>query len=121
MKKLTLFLVLISTGISAHSEVDYNSINKDCKMLESVASLAQGYRQMGYKPSKAVDNLMETTNKLKDPIYRDAMQGIVFDLVDSAYKVQRYSTKTLQYQAISNFADTTYLICLDTFKNDIDK
>lgn len=34
MKKLTLFLVLISTGISAKSEVDYKLIQDSCELME---------------------------------------------------------------------------------------
>lgn len=47
MKKLTLFLVLICTGISVHSEVDYKLAQDSCGLMESVAFAAQTYRQMG--------------------------------------------------------------------------
>ncbi|MDC5554966.1 hypothetical protein OHX01_18040, partial [Acinetobacter baumannii] len=70
MKKLTLFLVLISIGISAKSEVDYKLIQDSCELMETVATAAQTYRQMDYKPSKTLEELMNTANKSEDSKFR---------------------------------------------------
>ncbi|MFX5638064.1 hypothetical protein ABTD81_17925 [Acinetobacter baumannii] len=120
MKKLTLFLVLISTGISAKSEVDYKLIQDSCELMETVATAAQTYRQMDYKPSKTLEELMNTANKSEDSKFRDTVHRLIFDLVEDAYKVQLYSTKSAQDKAINQFANSNYLACINAFKRRID-
>ncbi|MFA2917586.1 hypothetical protein [Acinetobacter pittii] len=121
MKKLTLFLVLISTGISAHSEVNYKTAQNFCGMVEAAATAAQTYRQMGYKPSKNLEELMKTVNKIEDPQLEKSITGLVFELVEDAYKVQLYSTKSAQDKAITQFSDSNYLTCIKILKRRIDE
>ncbi|MDQ9034687.1 hypothetical protein RFK95_17650 [Acinetobacter pittii] len=121
MKKLTLLLVLISTGISAKSEVDYKLIQDSCELMEVVATAAQTYRQMDYKPSKTIEELMNTANKSEDSKFRDTVHRLIFDLVEDAYRVQLYSTKSAQDKAISQFANSNYLACINAFKRRIDE
>lgn len=120
MKKLTLFLVLISTGISAHSEVNYKTAQDFCGMAEAAATAAQTYRQMGYKPSKNVEELMKTANRIEDPELEKSVTRLVFQLVEQAYTVDQYSTKSAQDKAITQFANGNYLACLKAFKNKIE-
>ncbi|MGQ1440373.1 hypothetical protein ACT4Z5_18605 (plasmid) [Acinetobacter baumannii] len=120
MKKLTLFLVLISTGISAHSEVNYKTAQNFCGMVEAAATAAQTYRQMGYKPSKNLEELMKTANRIEDPQLEKFVTSLVFELVEHAYTVDLYSTKSAQDKAITGFANGSYLACLKDFKNRIE-
>ncbi|MBJ9579593.1 Uncharacterised protein [Acinetobacter baumannii] len=121
MKKLTLFLVLICTGISAHSEVDYKLAQDSCSLMESVAFAAQTYRQMGHKPSGTLDKLMETANKIEDTQYKDIVSRLVFDVVENAYSIQLYSTKALKDKAITQFTETNYLSCINVFKKRLEE
>jgi len=121
MKKLTLFLILIGTGVSVHSEIDYKLAQDNCVMIETVATAAQTYRQMGYKPSKTLEELMEPTNKIEDPQIKKTLSRLVFDLVENAYTIQLYSTKSAQDKAITQFADRNYLACINEYKKRIDE
>lgn len=121
MKKLTLFLILICNGISAHSEVDYKLAQDSCGLMESVAFAAQTYRQMGYKPSETLDKLMETANKIEDTQYKDIVSRLVFDVVENAYSIQLYSTKALKDKAITQFTETNYLSCINVFKKRLEE
>lgn len=120
MKKLTLFLVLISTGISAHSEVNYQAAQDSCGMVEAAATAAQTYRQMGYKPSKTLEELMKTAKRIEDPQLEKSVTRLVFELVEQAYTVDQYSTKSAQDKVITQFANGNYLECLKAFKNKIE-
>ena len=121
MKKLVLFLALIGTGSIAYSETIYELAQAHCKKAETVASLAQTYRQLGLKASEATEKLMSVTANMTDQEAREREEKQIFFIVQDAYTVSVYPTQSMKKQAISDFEERHYLACSQSFQNAINK
>ena len=121
MKKIALSLLLALTGTSAYSESVYELAQAHCKKAETVASLAQTYRQLGMKASEATEKLMTVTAKMTDQEAREKEEKQIFFIVEDAYTVSVYPTQSLKKQAISDFEERHYLTCSQSFQKAISK
>jgi glucose-6-phosphate-specific signal transduction histidine kinase len=93
LKKIALILSLIFISTDSFSKEDdklisiYESAQTSCKLLETIAFNAQIERQLGKRPSEAVDFLMNMisdeesiSQELKDEIYQN-----IFNVVEHAF------------------------------------
>ena len=119
MKKITLSLLIACIGTSAYSESVYELAQVHCKKAETVASLAQTYRQLGMKSSEATEKLMSVTANMTDQEAREREEKQIFFIVQDAYTVSVYPTQSLKKQAISDFEERHYLACSQSFQNKI--
>lgn len=120
MKKIALSLLIACIGTSAYSETVYELAQAHCKKAETVASLAQTYRQLGLKASEATEKLMSVTANMTDQEAREREENQIFFIVQDAYTVSVYPTQSLKKQAISDFEERHYLACSQSFQNAID-
>ena len=121
MKKIALSLLIACIGTSAYSETVYELAQAHCKKAETVASLAQTYRQLGLKASEATEKLMSVTANMTDQEAREREENQIFFIVQDAYTVSVYPTQSLKKQAISDFEERHYLACSQSFQNAINK
>ena len=121
MKKIALSLLIACIGTSAYSETVYELAQAHCKKAETVASLAQTYRQLGLKASEATEKLMSVTANMTDQEAREREENQIFFIVQDAYTVSVYPTQSLKKQAISDFEERHYLACSQSFQNSINK
>ncbi|MCO8045964.1 MULTISPECIES: hypothetical protein [Acinetobacter] len=119
MKKIALSLLIACIGTSAYSETVYELAQAHCKKAETVASLAQTYRQLGLKASEATEKLMSVTANMTDQEAREREENQIFFIVQDAYTVSVYPTQSLKKQAISDFEERHYLACSQSFQNSI--
>ena len=119
MKKIVLALLLACTGTSAYSESVYELAQAHCKKAETVASLAQTYRQLGLKASEATEKLMSVTANMTDQEAREREEKQIFFIIQDAYMVSVYPTQSMKKQAISDFEERHYLACSQSFQNKI--
>lgn len=119
MKKIALSLLIACIGTSAYSETVYELAQAHCKKAETVASLAQTYRQLGMKASEATEKLMSVTANMTDQEAREREEKQIFFIVQDAYTVSVYPTQSLKKQAISDFEERHYLACSQSFQNKI--
>lgn len=119
MKKIALSLLIACIGTSAYSETVYELAQAHCRKAETVASLAQTYRQLGIKASKATEKLMSVTANMTDQESREREEKQIFFIVQDAYTVSVYPTQSLKKQAISDFEERHYLACSQSFQNKI--
>ena len=119
MKKIALSLLIACIGTSAYSETVYELAQAHCKKAETVASLAQTYRQLGLKASEATEKLMSVTANMTDQEAREREENQIFFIVQDAYTVSVYPTQSLKKQAISDFEERHYLACSQSFQNKI--
>lgn len=120
MKKIALCLLIACIGTSAYSETVYELAQAHCKKAETVASLAQTYRQLGLKASEAKEKLMSVTANMTDQEAREIEEKQIFFIVQDAYTVSVYPTQSMKKQAISDFEERHYLACSQSFQNAID-
>ena len=120
MKKIALSLLIACIGTSAYSETVYELAQAHCKKAETVASLAQTYRQLGLKASEATEKLMSVTANMTDQEAREREENQIFFIVQDAYTVSVYPTQSLKKQAISDFEERHYLACSQSFQKTID-
>ena len=111
MKKIAISLLLACTGTSVYSESVYELAQAHCKKAETVASLAQTYRQLGMKASEATEKLMTVTAKMTDQQAKEKEEKQIFFIVEDAYTVPVYPTQLLKKQAVSDFEERHYLTC----------
>ena len=121
MKKIALSLLIACIGTSAYSETVYELAQAHCKKAETVASLAQTYRQLGLKASEATEKLMSVTTNMTDQEAREREEKQIFFIVQDAYTVSVYPTQSMKKQAISDFEERHYLTCSQSFQNAINK
>lgn len=121
MKKIALSLLIACIGTSAYSESDYELAQAHCKKAETVASLAQTYRQLGMKASEATEKLMTVSATITDQQAREKEEKQIFMVVQDAYAVSVYPTQSMKKQAISDFEERHYLACSQSFQNAINK
>lgn len=121
MKKFTLSVFIVCITTSAHSESMYELAQAHCKKAETVASIAQTYRQFGMKASEATEKLMTVTAKMTDQEAREKEEKQIFFIVEDAYTVSVYPTQSLKKQAISDFEERHYLACSQSFQKAIGK
>ena len=121
MKKFTLSVFIVCITTSAHSESMYKLAQAHCKKAETVASIAQTYRQLGMKASEATEKLMTVTAKMTDQEAREKEEKQIFFIVEDAYTVSVYPTQSLKKQAISDFEERHYLACSQSFQKAIGK
>jgi hypothetical protein len=121
MKKFTLSVFIVCITTSAHSESMYELAQAHCKKAETVASIAQTYRQLGMKASEATEKLMTVTAKMTDQEAREKEEKQIFFIVEDAYTVSVYPTQSLKKQAISDFEERHYLACSQSFQKAIGK
>ncbi|MFX9138217.1 hypothetical protein ABTN47_14985 [Acinetobacter baumannii] len=119
MKKIALSLLIACIGTSAYSETVYELAQAHCKKAETVASLAQTYRQLGMKASEATEKLMSVTANMTDQEAREREEKQIFFIVQDAYTVSVYPTQSMKKQAISDFEERHYLACSQSFQNKI--
>lgn len=119
MKKIALSLLIACIGTSAYSETVYELAQAHCKKAETVASLAQTYRQLGLKASEATEKLMSVTANMTDQEAREREENQIFFIVQDAYTVSVYPTQSMKKQAISDFEERHYLACSQSFQNKI--
>ena len=119
MKKIALCLLIACIGTSAYSETVYELAQAHCKKAETVASLAQTYRQLGLKASEATEKLMSVTANMTDQEAREREEKQIFFIIQDAYMVSVYPTQSLKKQAISDFEERHYLACSQSFQNKI--
>jgi len=119
MKKIALSLLIACIGTSAYSETVYELAQAHCRKAETVASLAQTYRQLGMKSSEATEKLMSVTVNMTDQESREREEKQIFFIVQDAYTVSVYPTQSLKKQAISDFEERHYLACSQSFQNKI--
>ena len=119
MKKIALSLLLALTGTSAYSESVYELAQAHCKKAETVASLAQTYRQLGMSPSIATDKLMEGLSKVTDQKLKDEETKNIFFVVQDAYQFPVYPIKELKQKAIADFAERHFFACRQALQNTI--
>ena len=110
MKKIALSLLIACIGTSAYSETVYELAQAHCRKAETVASLAQTYRQLGMKSSEATEKLMSVTVNMTDQESREREEKQIFFIVQDAYTVSVYPTQSLKKQAISDFEERHYLV-----------
>ena len=120
MKKIALCLLIACIGTSAYSETVYELAQAHCNKAETVASLAQTYRQLGLKASEATEKLMSVTANMTDQEAREREEKQIFFIVQDAYTVSVYPTQSMKKQAISDFEERHYLACTQSFQNAID-
>lgn len=120
MKKIALCLLIACIGTSAYLETVYELAQAHCKKAETVASLAQTYRQLGLKASEAKEKLMSVTANMTDQEAREREEKQIFFIVQDAYTVSVYPTQSMKKQAISDFEERHYLACSQSFQNAID-
>lgn len=120
MKKIALSLLIACIGTSAYSDSDYELAQAYCKKAETVASLAQTYRQLGMKASEATAKLMSVTVDMTDQEAREREEKQIFFIIQDAYMVSVYPTQSMKKQAISDFEERHYLACSQSFQNAID-
>lgn len=119
MKKIALCLLIACIGTSAYSETVYELAQAHCKKAETVASLAQTYRQLGLKASEATTKLMSVTVDMTDQEAREREEKQIFFIIQDAYMVSVYPTQSMKKQAISDFEERHYLACSQSFQNKI--
>ena len=119
MKKIALCLLIACIGTSAYSETVYELAQAHCKKAETVASLAQTYRQIGLKASEATEKLMSVTANMTDQEAREREEKQIFFIIQDAYMVSVYPTQSMKKQAISDFEERHYLACSQSFQNKI--
>jgi len=119
MKKIALCLLIACIGTSAYSETVYELAQAHCKKAETVASLAQTYRQLGLKASEATEKLMSVTANMTDQEAREREEKQIFFIIQDAYMVSVYPTQSMKKQAISDFEERHYLACSQSFQNKI--
>jgi len=95
MKKLTI-AVAIALTISAN--VQANSL-ETCKTIEGFAEEIMKARQVGVPASEAYEAVQESS--------------ILKPMVRAAYKLSAYNTEEYQEQAVSEFKDDWFIICMD--------
>lgn len=121
MKKFTLSVFIVCIATLTHSESMYELAQAHCKKAETVASIAQTYRQLGMKASEATEKLMTVTAKMTDQEAREKEEKQIFFIVEDAYTVSVYPTQSLKKQAISDFEERHYLTCSQSFQKAISK
>jgi len=95
MKKLTIAVVLALT-ISAN--VQARTI-ETCKTIEGFAEEIMKARQAGVSASEAYEAVQDSP--------------ILTPMVRAAYKLSAYNTEEYQEQAVSEFKDDWFIICMD--------
>lgn len=121
MKKIALSLLLALTSTFSYSESVYELAQVNCKKAETVASLAQTYRQLGMKASEATEKLMSVTVKMTDHDAKEKEEKQIFFIIEDAYSVPVYSDHSMKKQTISDFAERHYLACSQSFQKALNK
>ena len=101
MKKLAILLVvlILSAGISVRGEEDWRGY---CQQMATLAENIMAHRQKGTSMSE----MMELVGEL------EIGQTLVID----AYRSPRFSTERMKKEAISDFRDRAYLMCVEVFR-----
>lgn len=114
MKKLTLFLLLVTTGTTVYSASSVENSLAYCDLVKAVAFATQSFRQRGYDLQETVENLVSKEEKDVAVIEGNLL---VLLIAPEAYKTPLYQTPALQKEAITDFEDKYYAMCLRSINN----
>lgn len=98
MKKIFLTIGFLLFPLLAQAEGDY------CEFLEEFAEVIMRSRQNGEPASK----LIKSSERL---IGNDEWRTLSINMIKTAFREPRYSTKEARQLAIDEFASMTYLVC----------
>lgn len=124
MNKLTLFLLLISSYVSAepislhdNAVAIYERGKVRCKSYDTVASTVMTSRQSGMPLDEAKDKLMPLVSEFKFPkeVKKEVSDYLMTSMIQRAYKTPIQPTEEMQDKAIAEFGHDYYLRCLRPF------